>query len=298
MPVTGDDVLRIAREVGFDVPASELAAYTELLQKADAAFETVAALDDYQPTPDLKAAPRNNVHRPDPQDSPLNAWAWRCNCEHASPSTTLLKVKTVCFKDNIAMAGVPCLVGTDSFSGWTPSMDATVVTRVLENGGTVAGKAVCENLSRGAVSCTAATGPVHNPRARGYNAGGSSSGTVALVGSGAIDMGLGCDQGGSIRIPAAMCGLYGFKATTGLCAVHGHCQQRRLCRLCWSDHDDMHRLCYSPTSHLRRGQVGRPARTGHSLSWRCACLQRSLDIPVRFRPASVWPAHRRFSRRH
>ncbi|KAL1891064.1 hypothetical protein Sste5346_007889 [Sporothrix stenoceras] len=221
MPVTQEDVLRVAREVGFDVPTSELAAYTELLQKAEAAFETVAALDDYQPTPDLDAAPRKDVHRPSPEQNPLNAWAWRCNCEHASPSTTLLKGKSVCFKDNIAMAGMPCLVGTDSFSDWTPSMDATVVTRVLENGGMVAGKAVCENLSRGAVSCTSATGPVHNPYARGYNAGGSSSGTAALVGSGAVDMGLGCDQGGSIRIPAAMCGLYGFKATTGLVPYTG-----------------------------------------------------------------------------
>lgn len=220
-PVTENDVLRVAHEVGFDVPASELAAYTELLQKAQATFEAVAALDDYQPTPDLANAPRTDVHQPDPQDNPLNAWAWRCRCEHASPSSTLLAGRTVCFKDNIAMAGVPCLVGTDSFSGWTPAMDATVVTRVLEAGGIVAGKAVCENLSRGAVSCSAATGPVHNPYARGYNAGGSSSGTAALVGSGSVDMGLGCDQGGSVRIPAAMCGLYGFKATTGLVPYTG-----------------------------------------------------------------------------
>lgn len=119
------------------------------------------------------------------------------------------------------MAGVPCLVGTDSFTGWTPKLDATVVTRVLENGGIVTGKSVCENLSRGAVSITAATGPVQNPYAPGYNAGGSSSGTAALVASGAADMGLGCDQGGSIRIPAALCGLYGFKPTFGLVPYTG-----------------------------------------------------------------------------
>lgn len=114
------------------------------------------------------------------------------------------------------MAGVPCLLGTDTFTGWIPKTDATVVTRILEHGGTIAGKAVCENLSRGAVSSTAASGPVDNPYAKGYSAGGSSSGTASLVGSGAVDMGIGCDQGGSIRIPASLCGLYGFKATTGL----------------------------------------------------------------------------------
>lgn len=220
-PLSSDDVFRLAGEVGFNVQASEVEAYTELLQKAQAAFEAVAALDDYQPTPNTEAAPRQNVHRPNPVDNPHNAWAWKCHCEHTSPSSTILTGKTICLKDNIAMAGVPCLVGTDSFTGWTPAMDATVVARVLEAGGTVTGKAVCENLSRGAVSCTAATGPIHNPYAYGYNAGGSSSGTAALIGSGAVDMGLGCDQGGSIRIPAALCGLYGFKATTGLVPYTG-----------------------------------------------------------------------------
>lgn len=119
------------------------------------------------------------------------------------------------------MAEVPCLLGTASFTGWVPKMDATVVTRTLDNGGVITGKAVCENLSRGAVSCTAATGPIDNPYAKGYSAGGSSSGTAALVGSGVVDMGIGCDQGGSIRIPASLCGLYGFKATTGLVPYTG-----------------------------------------------------------------------------
>jgi amidase len=100
-------------------------------------------------------------------------------------------------------------------------MDATVVTRILAAGGVIQGKSVCENLSRGAVSITAATGPVSNPYASGYSAGGSSSGTGALVGSGAVDMGIGCDQGGSIRIPASLCGLYGFKPTIGLVPYTG-----------------------------------------------------------------------------
>jgi amidase len=133
----------------------------------------------------------------------------------------LLKDKTVCLKDNIALAGVPCLLGTDTFTGWVPKADATVITRILAHCGTIPGKAVCENLSRSAVSVTAASGPVDNPYAGGCSAGGSSFGTAALVGSGAVDMGIGCDQGGSIRIPAALCGLYGFKATTGLVPYTG-----------------------------------------------------------------------------
>lgn len=100
-------------------------------------------------------------------------------------------------------------------------MDATVITRIIGASGTVIGKAVCENLSTGAASFSSATGLVHNPYARGYSAGGSSSGVGNLVGSGRADMGIGCDQGGSIRIPASFCGLYGFKATVGLVPYTG-----------------------------------------------------------------------------
>lgn len=100
-------------------------------------------------------------------------------------------------------------------------MDATIITRILEAGGIIKGKAVCENLSTSAASYTAATGPISNPYAKGYSAGGSSSGTANLVGKGEMDMGIGADQGGSIRIPASLCGLVGFKATHGLIPYTG-----------------------------------------------------------------------------
>jgi amidase len=90
-------------------------------------------------------------------------------------------------------------------------MDATIVTRTLEAGGIITGKAVYENLGSSAASFTAATGPVSNPYAKGYSAGGSSSGTANLFGKGDVDLGIGADQGGSIRIPASLCGLVGFK---------------------------------------------------------------------------------------
>ncbi|KAI0021675.1 putative amidase [Xylariomycetidae sp. FL0641] len=216
-----EELAEVARGVGYTIPDAEVDDYVQLLSKAKAAFETIEAMDDYQPTPDLASSPREDVHQPVGEDNPLGAWAYRCHCTHVSPSADTLKGRTICLKDNIAMAGVPCLLGTDTFTGWVPRTDATVVTRILAHGGTVAGKAVCENLSRGAVSGTAASGPVDNPYARGYSAGGSSSGTAALVASGAADLGLGCDQGGSIRVPAALCGLYGLKATTGLVPYTG-----------------------------------------------------------------------------
>ena len=64
----------------------------------------------------------------------------------------------------------------------------------------IVGKATCENMSHGAASFTACNGPVQNPRAHGFSTGGSSSGCGALIGSGEVDMGMGGDQGGSIRL--------------------------------------------------------------------------------------------------
>jgi amidase len=158
---------------------------------------------------------------PEKADNPDNAWAYRFHLTHKSPCSTLLQGKSVCIKDNITVAGVPCLMGQEVTSGWVPKMDATIVSRIIEAGGTIVGKAVCENLSTSAASFTAATGPVNNPYAKGYSAGGSSSGTGNLVAKGAVDVGIGADQGGSIRIPASLCGLVGFKATAGLVPYTG-----------------------------------------------------------------------------
>ncbi len=83
------------------------------------------------------------------------------------------------------------------------------------------GKANCEYFCFSAGSHTNATGPTHNPYRHGYSSGGSSSGCAALVGSGAVEMAIGGDQGGSIRQPSAMCGVYGMKPTHGLVPYTG-----------------------------------------------------------------------------
>lgn len=100
-------------------------------------------------------------------------------------------------------------------------MDATVVTRILEAGGIIKGKSVCENMCHSATSSSAATGSVHNPYAPGYSSGGSSSGSGALVAGDEVDIALGADQGGSVRVPAGWCGLYGLKPTFGLVPYTG-----------------------------------------------------------------------------
>ena len=124
-------------------------------------------------------------------------------------------------KDNIFVAGVPMMNGASILEGLVPDFDASVVTRLLQAGADIQGKAVCEFLCVSGGSATASTGIVHNPRNPEYSAGGSSSGSAALVGAGAVDMALGCDQAGSIRIPSSFCGTYGMKATHGLVPYTG-----------------------------------------------------------------------------
>jgi amidase len=125
------------------------------------------------------------------------------------------------FKDNIMVAGVPMMNGSATLEGYVPDVDATAVTRVLDAGGIVAGKAHSEYFCTSGGSHTNATGSIHNPHRHGHTAGGSSSGCGALVAAGEVDMAVGTDHGGSCRIPASFCGIVGMKATFGLVPYTG-----------------------------------------------------------------------------
>jgi len=87
----------------------------------------------------------------------------------------------VAVKDNVCVAGVPLMNGSRILEGFVPDIDATVVSRILEAGGHIVGKAVCENLCCDGGSFTSVTGPVLNPHDSTRMANGSSSGSAALV---------------------------------------------------------------------------------------------------------------------
>ncbi|KAJ8301681.1 hypothetical protein KUTeg_020668 [Tegillarca granosa] len=138
---------------------------------------------------------------------------WRCEIKGAEEG--ILKGKTVGIKDSIPVAGVPMMDGSKILEGYTPEFDATVVTKVLDAGGTILGKAVCEDLCHTGSSWSSSTGPVKNPHDKTISSGGSSSGCASLVARGKIDIAIGGDQGGSVRTPASACGIVGLKPTFG-----------------------------------------------------------------------------------
>ena len=155
----------------------------------------------------------------EPADNPLGAWY--VTTELTSGVDGPLAGRRVAVKDNIAVAGVPMMNGSETLRGFVPRVDATVVTRLLDAGAAIAGKSVCEDLCFSGASHTAKTGPIRNPWDLDRTSGGSSSGSAALVAAGEVDLALGGDQGGSIRIPASFCGVVGHKPTFGLVPYTG-----------------------------------------------------------------------------
>ena len=206
----------IATKLGIALSGQRLAEFHALMDGAVASYRVIDALPDDKP---VSRYPRTPGHQPGPAENEHNAWYVKTTVKGAD--TGPLAGKTVALKDNVCLAGVPMMNGSATLEGYVPDQDATIVTRILDAGGTILGKAHCEAFCLSGGSHTGALGPVHNPRKRGYSAGGSSSGSGALVAAGEVDLAIGGDQGGSIRIPAAFCGIYGMKGTWGLVPYTG-----------------------------------------------------------------------------
>jgi aspartyl-tRNA(Asn)/glutamyl-tRNA(Gln) amidotransferase subunit A len=127
----------------------------------------------------------------------------------------------VAVKDLLMMAGTPTTAGSSILAGWKPEENAAAVERLAAAGAVIVGKTRLSEFAYSPGSNNAHYGPTRNPWNGAHDSGGSSSGSAVAVAAGLVYGAVGTDTGGSIRIPATLCGIVGLKPTYGRCSLHG-----------------------------------------------------------------------------
>jgi aspartyl-tRNA(Asn)/glutamyl-tRNA(Gln) amidotransferase subunit A len=153
----------------------------------------------------------------------LNAFTWVAEAapeQGPGPAAPLGGVP-VAVKDLFCTAGVPSQAGSRILEGYRPPYTATVVAKLHDGGAPLLGKTNQDEFAMGSSNENSAFGPVLNPWDRGRVPGGSSGGSAAAVAAGLAPWAIGTDTGGSIRQPAALCGIVGMKPTYGACSRYG-----------------------------------------------------------------------------
>ncbi|MFB6280509.1 MAG: amidase family protein [Haloferacaceae archaeon] len=221
-PPSAERIRDLAERLSLGLSDADAAAFADLVGDRMGAFERLEELSDGPGAPGGRPGDPGGA-RTDPGgaagDDPYNAFVTRCEVPGAADGP--LAGVTVGVKDNIAVAGVEMTCGSRVFAGYRPRRDATVVTRLLAAGATVVGKTAMDDMAVSGTGGVTPTDPVLNPRDPAHLAGGSSGGSAAAVVAGDVDLALGTDQAGSVRLPAAWCGCVGLKPTHGLVPYTG-----------------------------------------------------------------------------
>jgi amidase len=215
---TAADILEISKRLNLGVGEGDASLYAEVVGTSIQNYDLVEDIAKGHIHHGAVAGGRSFTV-PTAAENKQNAWYVKSSLQEKK--TGRLAGRTIAIKDSIPVAGLPMTAGANIFEGYVPDFDAEVVRRILNEGGTIAGKAHCEYLCFSGSSHTAVSGPIENPWQAGRSTGGSSSGSAALVAKGEVDMALGADQAGSIRMPASFSGIVGLKPTYGLVPYTG-----------------------------------------------------------------------------
>jgi amidase len=209
-------VAEYAARHNLDLDPAEAEGMAAAVTAGLAAMDRVDELD--APTIELRHTTRDPGRAPRGGEDPFNAVVRFCEVKGAAEGP--LAGRTVGVKDCIAVAGIPTTDGGRRMPLPVPTEDAVVVERLLDAGATITMKTNMEDLALG-LGEGSFFGAARNPVDPRFSTGGSSSGSGAAVAAGLVDMALGADEGGSVRLPAAWCGLVGMKATHGLVPSYG-----------------------------------------------------------------------------
>lgn len=210
-PPTREQLARYAARQRVPLSDDQLDDYVDHVSAWLSIFDRLDRLEE--PRVALRHCDRNPGRIPSAAEDPFSAIVRFCEVKGAGSGR--LGGMRIGVKDNIAVAGLPMANGERHDSAApVPTEDAVVVERLLDAGATITAK-----TSIGGVDTSLR--PTRNPHGPQFSAGGSSSGSAAAVAAGMVGAALGADQGGSVRIPSAWCGIVGMKATHGLIPSYG-----------------------------------------------------------------------------
>lgn len=216
---TAEEVKRIAREHHIELTVDELAALQGMMRGQLELIEQIDALPARTLNSVTRYRDRKAGERPSAKDDPLNAIVTRCSVKGAASGP--LKGKRVGVKDSVSVAGIPASGGSSVLKGHVAADDATIVARMLDAGAEIVATLNMDDFALSGDGRTSHYGPARNPHNPEYCTGGSSCGSSAALYYDDIDLTIGTDQGGSIRIPASWSGVVGHKPTYGLVPYTG-----------------------------------------------------------------------------